>query len=314
MSDTILAIIELDNYPEVVAQRAAWLARRTGAELKLLLCDNNTNLFTDSFVVVEELQSLVDDLRDSELKSLEMLRDSVATDDLKVTTSYSSEYPASECVLSHADEIKPLYVVKGTHYHRPAERAGMSDIDWQLIRKLPFPLWFVKPREFSETPTVVAAVDPTHTNDKPGELDQRIIEEARQMTAGKDARLLVLHTYQRLNEIGSRATWAVKPVKLPIDELDEKIREEHRNLLMNLTRSSGIDDSDVHQLPGRASELLPAFSRTHGADLLVMGAVSRTSLKQRLIGSTAQRTLDHVDCDVLIVHSPRQAKASKRAA
>ncbi len=314
MSNTILAVIELENYPELVAQRAAWLARSVGADLKLMLCDSHAGPLHDSFIVIAEAEALAEELRNMDLRSLEELRDLVQEDDLTVTTMYSQRYPLTEYVLDTADELDPLYVVKGTHYHRPSERASMSDVDWQLIRKLRNPLWFVKPNDMSATPTVVAAVDPAHANDKPATLDQGIIEQAKRFTMEAGSRLLLLHTYQRLTEIGRRAMWTIKPIKLPIDELDEKIRTEHRAMLDNLASANGIREENVHQLPGRPNEVLPTFSRTHGADLVIMGALSRSSVKRRLVGDTAQRTLDHIECDVLIVHPDDEEASGQQAA
>ncbi len=34
-----------------------------------------------------------------------------------------------------------------------------------------------------------------------------------------------------------------------------------------------------------------------------MGALARSKLKQRIIGSTAARALDHIHCDVLVAHA-----------
>jgi universal stress protein E len=41
-----------------------------------------------------------------------------------------------------------------------------------------------------------------------------------------------------------------------------------------------------------------------GADLLVMGAVSRSAVQRLLLGSTAELVLDFVPCDLLIVKRP----------
>ena len=43
------------------------------------------------------------------------------------------------------------------------------------------------------------------------------------------------------------------------------------------------------------------FVRTHKVGLVVMGALARWSLKRAVIGSTAERVLDSLPCDVLIV-------------
>jgi len=111
---------------------------------------------------------------------------------------------------------------------------------------------------------------------------------------------MLLHTYQRLVEIGEYAKFKFKPVKLPIDDLDKQIRDRHRQMLDALAKENHIAADAVHQLPGRTSDILPTFARAHGADLVIMGALARSSLMQRALGSTAERVLDHLHCDVLI--------------
>ncbi len=91
-----------------------------------------------------------------------------------------------------------------------------------------------------------------------------------------------------------------KPVKLPIDELEENIREMHREKLDALAKRNGIPRDDVHQLPGRTHEILPMFARAQGADVVVMGALQRGAMKRRVLGSTAEKVLDHLPCDILI--------------
>ena len=43
------------------------------------------------------------------------------------------------------------------------------------------------------------------------------------------------------------------------------------------------------------------FAQTHGASLMVMGALSRGGIARRYIGNTAARVLDHLPCDILVV-------------
>jgi hypothetical protein len=46
---------------------------------------------------------------------------------------------------------------------------------------------------------------------------------------------------------------------------------------------------------------------TRAVDIMVMGAISRSHLKQKLIGSTAERLLEYLPCDVLVVKETRFA-------
>ena len=77
--------------------------------------------------------------------------------------------------------------------------------------------------------------------------------------------------------------------------------KEHREQLDALAQANDIDSENVHQLPGKTKEILPAFVRSNDMDLVVMGAIARWGLKRAIIGSTAERVLDMLPCDVLIV-------------
>lgn len=301
MSDTILTIIELENYPEQVVERAAWLAKLTDSGLELLLCDPTASYLREEFIVSSEVRDIVANVDQAEQETLARLAEVPKAQGIDVVTAISHDRPIEDVIIGRAAELDPRYVVKGTHYHTPAERATFSDTDWQLMKRLDFALWFVKPVNWKDKPLVVAAVDPMHQQDEMALLDARIVARAKSIAQACNGHVALLHTYQRLVEIGSRAMWAIKPVKLPIDDLDQKLRDEHREKLDNFARECGIDAESVHQLPGRAHELLPSFAQSHGANLIVMGALSRSGLRKRYIGNTAARVLDHLPCDVLII-------------
>ena len=55
---------------------------------------------------------------------------------------------------------------------------------------------------------------------------------------------------------------------------------------------------------GSAAEALPRIAAERQVDLLVMGAVSRSRLREIFLGSTAERVLDHLPCDVLVIKAP----------
>ena len=303
MSRTVLCVIEFDNYPKVVVARAAWLAKQNNCELELLVSDPVPRLLSETYIFLMESEMIADSIRSAQDERMEALVESGEAAGVVVHQTISRARSVVDMVRARAAKIEPLYVVKGTHYHSPSERASLGHTDWQLIRKLNAPLWFVKPHDWKDPPVIVAAVDPMHSHDKPASLDRRIVKLAQGIATQCGGSLQVLHTYQRLDAIGSRAMKRFKPVKLPIDEIDEKIRNEHSKALDAFAKKCGLAADAVHQLPGRADELLPAFARTKGASLVVMGALARTGLKKRIIGSTAARVLDHLPCDVLVVHT-----------
>jgi nucleotide-binding universal stress UspA family protein len=165
MSNTVLAIIEMDRFPQAVSKRAAWIARQYSCDLELVLSDPTLGVLRDSYMVSNESKQLADGIRQAQEIVLKELAEAVADDDLTVTTSITHERPASDAIVAIALDREPRFVVKGTAYHSPAERARFTFTDWQLIRKLMVTLWLVKPRGWSETPVIIAAIDPTHRHD-----------------------------------------------------------------------------------------------------------------------------------------------------
>jgi universal stress protein E len=57
--------------------------------------------------------------------------------------------------------------------------------------------------------------------------------------------------------------------------------------------------------------VLSALARSLKAQMVVMGAISRTALHRLLLGSTAEQILDALPCDVLLV-KPRSAAVPRR--
>ena len=101
--------------------------------------------------------------------------------------------------------------------------------------------------------------------------------------------------------LAAAAAPAVVPVALPLEEITEEMRDNHQRHLHELTERFDLPRDRVHNLQGSARELLPAVAISNEIDVLVMGAVARTGLDKLIIGSTAEKILDHVPCDVLVV-------------
>jgi universal stress protein E len=96
-------------------------------------------------------------------------------------------------------------------------------------------------------------------------------------------------------------TWALRAEKISVDEIETRMKNEHREALEKLATENHIAVKNAHLLPGRAHEVLPAFTREKSAGVFVMGALSRWGIKKMVIGNTAERIINHLPCDTLIV-------------
>jgi nucleotide-binding universal stress UspA family protein len=69
----------------------------------------------------------------------------------------------------------------------------------------------------------------------------------------------------------------------------------------NIAARYEVPESSVHMEAGAIEYVLPGYAREVQADVLVMGAISRSYPERALFGYTAEKVLDALDCDVLIV-------------
>jgi len=286
--NTILAILELDSDPDRLVQRATWIARAFECDIHLVLFEPENALLSKLFSVSSEVKSLRREVQGAQERIVEEYADTIRASGVVVETSVLQLRPLGDQILTIADAVKPKVVVKATQYHSIAERSVLVDTDWQLMRTCLYPLWFVKADEIPDRPVIVAAVDPGHSHDKPAALDKEIVGAANVVAAATGGEVHLVHTYEVLAELGVAATWAVKAEKLAVDEIEARMKDEHRKALDKLAAENEIDVESAHLLPGRAHEVLPAFTREKSAGVFVMGALSRWGIKKLVIGSTAE--------------------------
>jgi len=86
-----------------------------------------------------------------------------------------------------------------------------------------------------------------------------------------------------------------------INRITEDVEKEHRDAFEKFRARHKIPPERAHLERGAAHERLPAVTESEAAGMLVMGAVSRRGLDKVFIGSTAERVLERLPCDVLIV-------------
>jgi len=300
----LLVIIDLENDAVNVVTRAAWLAKLMNCDLDLLMCETAMNpILGRNLLLSHESSELLSQLEQTQQQLMSDLVDVANEHGITAETHVLDERPIADAILAYADETRPKMIIKGTQYHPASERSIFIGADWYLIRKCREPLYLVKKKSISAEPLIVAAVDPMHEDDKPAALDQAIIDQALSITEKAGGEVHLFHSYQRLVAIGTAANKSILSKALPVEAIDKRIKKEHRSALDALASTNNFDPAQVHQLPGRTHELLPTFVRSKGADLVVMGALARWGLKRMVMGSTAERVLDHLPCDVLIVRA-----------
>jgi universal stress protein E len=281
--------------------KAATLARWLGAGIELLVCDTQSSREAHT---EGELPALSNALLSDNLDSLvEQLAEPLRDDGIDVTTQVISGDPLYETVISWMRNSPADLVIKDTHHHSLVKRTFATNTDWRLMRACPVPLLLTKPRPWGTPPVLMAAVDPGHAHDSSAALDHRILDVTVSLANRFDAQVHAVHAYLP-STISTAAVGGMPPMVGVSAEALAAERELRRLQIKQLTDEYGVADANLHVDAGGAAEYLEWLAAQWRVDILAMGAIARGGLKRAVVGSTAERALERLPCDLLVVKAP----------
>ncbi|SDI29986.1 universal stress protein E [Pseudomonas benzenivorans] len=292
----LLVVIEPHQPQQPALERAVWLARQNQAQLHLLLVEYHagvdvSHLF-DSALQARARAALLEQRG----TWLEELVAPLRAEGLQLHLDVRWGRPQHNLVLEKVAEINPGLVLKSAGHSSLLRRLLPSNTGWQLVRHCPVPLWLVQHGEWQGR-KLCAALDPLHSADKPAALDHQLIRTAIELSRQFGLQAHYLHSYAPLPRT------LVFDAELVADYEGYVARsaQQHREAFEQLLGQYPIALPDTHLLEGFAEEVLPRFVREHDIDLLLMGAIARDHLDTALIGHTAERVLESVECDLLVL-------------
>lgn len=231
---------------------------------------------------------------------LERLARSRALASRNASVHVTADYPIADAIVRRAREIGADLIVGGTETHRFAARMLLANTDLELIREAPCPLLLVRPQGRYRRGAVIAAVDPFHAHDKPARLDARLLATARELARATGCDPHAFHAYVPLAALTSATMMQPVPAfPSARDEAEQRRRIGRR--LDALAKRANIPASRRHLRTGDVALQLADVARRTRAQIVVMGALSRSGLKRIFIGNTAERVLDRLPCDLCVV-------------
>ncbi len=229
---------------------------------------------------------------------LEALASALRPLKIRVSTSVEWDFPAHEAVLRAARDFAADLIVADAHpvaHHAPWL---LRFTDWELLRQSSAPVLLVKSSKPYRRPRVLAAVDPSHAFAKPLKLDEEIL---RVGSAVAEALHGALHAVYAYNPIPMDLTPSGAGVGEFITVAQLEIAAHAKATLDRAVRRLHVPPGRRHLVGRHPTDAIVEAARKTGSGIVVMGAISRSGLKRLVIGNTAERVLDQLACDVLIV-------------
>ena len=298
----LVAIGDVQSAPRSEVRKAGVLARAAGATVELFhaIDEPDPERSFPETATREEVEQHRAAIAEKYQRRLERFARDPSLRGVSVRCTATWDYPPHAAIIRRALAAHSDLVVAATRGRRFGTRLLLRNTDWELIRHCPVPLLLVKSPRPYRRPPVVAAVDPYHAHARPADLDARLLE-----TGGAMARLLhgsleVFHAFRPLVTVQPMVAAAAPLVMLPT-EVEDVHTQQVMRVIGQLADKAGIPRRHCHIRMGEVADQLSAFTRRTGTAIVVMGAVSRSAIKRFFIGNAAERTLDRLNCDVLVV-------------
>jgi len=293
----LIAIKDLDRRDFAAEQKAAQLARRFDAELCLFHALTGP-LYVEAVSIGKQPIAKTEAEALSAVKTrLGAIAAHLGTNDLKVSTEAVWDYPSQDAVIRAAKRLEVDLVVVDCPRHIHTAPWFLHFTDWELLRKCPVPVLLIKNHALYQHPPILAALDPEHAAGKPVTLDLEILHYASKLATALDGPLHAVHAFNPIPDMAAREIIIQERLTAAEDQAYNQAHEA----LDPLLDKTGVTQKHRHIEEGFTVDVIENVVRATGAQILVMGAVSRSGLKGLLIGNTAERMLDRLGCDMLIV-------------
>lgn len=299
MHKRVLIVVDpTKDEEQACVTRGVWIAAKLGLGVELLICDYEQFLSGDRVFDSPGLETLRKEVIHSNLLRLEKIARPLQEKGMDVTVSSVWDTPLDDAIIRHVVRTEPALVVKETHYHSKLGRALLGNTDWNLVRYCPEPLWLAKPQAWPADATILASIDPTHIDDEYAELDDQILNPAALIAEKLGLDLHAFHSYVPISTV---PVMQIDPRIFPIEGVDEEMQASHQEKVDRLLEGYPVEPTNVHVMTGGPTRLLPQLAKDVNAGLVVMGSIARNALQRVFIGSTTEKVLDNLPCDLLVV-------------
>jgi universal stress protein E len=292
--------------------KAAQLASGLGARLELFHAIDSPVYIDSRRPTSARVKLMRQRVEARYVRHLERIADRIRQRGLKVTTAVDWDFPSYEAVVRHARRTHAELIIVERHgggRHFAPWLLHMAD--WELLRLSPVPVLIVKnPRPY-DRPTILAAVDPTHVFAKPARLDDDILGTGKIVSKALRGALHVMHAYVPMPADMPGATVDIS--ENVTADIERKALARARTVFESCLRSTAIPAARQHLVEDRPMLAIPEVARRTRSSIVVMGAISRSGLKAAFIGNTAERVLDDLTCDLLVVKPQRFVNRVQRA-
>ncbi len=280
---TLFVVIDPTTETQRALKRAEQLAVDTDAQLHLFCCE-----YQEDLSEFESKRDAKHDVLENTRSTLEELAKPLRAEGLNVTCEayWNRDWQAS--IVRAATRIGADLILKSSDPHSYLQRHLQKTSDYSLLRQASCSVLLVRDDGPWLEQKILAAVTLDTQDADHDLLNNSIITEAHRLSKAMQSQVHCVTAIDPNNDIAD-VLKLLENEELHSDE--EKVSERF-----------GIAPERVHIQRGKAADIIVNTAQDLRVDALIIGTVARSGVAAMLLGNTAEKVIDSVDVDVLVVN------------
>jgi nucleotide-binding universal stress UspA family protein len=286
---TVVVATDFSTTAAAALDWAAEIARPHGARIELVhaltLPAPPTDLLPPGVEFQEEVER-------GARERLERTAQELRSAGLEVGSHLATGLP-SQVILDRAEELEADLVVLGTRGLTGLKHLLLGSTSQRVVQRSPVPVLTVHPEDAGRHRPLATVLLPTDFSEDAG----RAARAALRLLGpgGATARVVLLHVFNLPIEYT-----AYGPIPTSLHYLRDTGAEAEQQLeqVAEALRREGLQVETVAR-EGDPAEVIADEARERGVDLIALGTHGRSGLAHLLLGSVAERVIQHSSCPVV---------------
>jgi len=263
----IFAVIDPERFVQPALERGEWIASQDGAVLHLYCCLGEEGITADEPVAQFAVERA--------MRWLERLTMAARKDNLKLEIEVEWAPNWRERIVEAAEACGADMVIKTVSRHSGLTRKLKATSDWTLLQKASCPVLLIDPSRPPQPKRVLAAVKLNPDSETYSVLNEQVLSLSHRIAGALDAELDAVTVYKGDQMYFDRQKFADR---------------------------CGLPRNRVHAVEASPHKGIAATARELESDVVVIGRASHDAKdRATVIGDTAQRIIDAVDTDLVVI-------------
>ena len=292
----ILVVLDSDHPEQHAFDRALSLAASVNADITVIGSCYENYCEESSSLEVETKHKIKSALINNCQHWLDSFAQEAETKGLEISTEVHWQKNLHDAVMASINVTDFDLVIKGTQAHHGIVDRIFTHSDWNLLRHCPAPVLLVKSSKPWINNRILASIDATSCDEGHRLINDNILDFAEHLADHFKTDLHLVNSYPMV-----ALAFAMVPEVTAPDDIQKYITEQHKNECERYARKYSINDDHIHIAEGDPDDVIEVMAKEIEADVIVIGTVGREGISGVLLGNTAERIVDRVSADVLVI-------------